>query len=277
MAVEEQDLEGKDSLLAFFGSEVRRLRAKKGASQDALAKATHCTRTLVNKIENAVRVPSKDFAKEADEFLDADDHLTRLWPLVILYAYPSWFRPFVELEKQAAVIRTFGPSVVPGLLQTRDYAKATLTVGRTNDVDTLLDARMERQTILERDNPPELWVVIDETVLRRKVGDDRVMREQLQRLLDLSERPSIVIQVLPFSVGAHSGIAGAFHTLTFKEGTKDAPTLPVVHVDGFLRGQLLADPADFKAAARAYDLLMGDALSVQASIDLIADVMKESS
>ncbi|MDO0912304.1 helix-turn-helix transcriptional regulator [Streptomyces sp. DT2A-34] len=276
MTVEEQDLKEKDSMLAFFGSEVQRLRGKKGASQDALAKATHCTRTLVNKIENAVRVPSKDFAKYADEFLDADDHLSRLWPLVILYAYPSWFRPFVELEKQAAVIRTLEPTVVPGLLQTRGYARATLAVGRTNDIDTLLDARMERQAILERGNPPELWALMDEAVLRRTVGGDRVMREQLQHLLNLSERPSIVIQVVPFGTGARAAAAGAFHTLTFEEGIKGAPTLPVVHVDGFPRGQLLADPADFKAAERAYDLLMSDALSVRASIDLIADVMKET-
>ncbi|WP_369364724.1 Scr1 family TA system antitoxin-like transcriptional regulator [Streptomyces sp. CG4] len=276
MTIEEQDLKERDSMLTFFGSEVQRLRGKKGVSQDALAKATHCTRTLVNKIENAVRVPSKDFAKYADAFLDADDHLSRLWPLVILYAYPKWFRPFVELEKQATVIRTFEPTLVPGLLQTRNYARATLTVRRNNDVDTLLDARMERQTILERDDPPELWTVVHENALRLRVGDDRAMREQLKHLMDMSERPSIVIQVVPCSIGAHAGIAGAFHTLTFKEGIKDAPALPIVHVDGFLRGQLLADPADFKAAQRAYDLLMGDALSVQASIDLIADVMKET-
>ncbi|MCX5423163.1 helix-turn-helix transcriptional regulator [Streptomyces sp. NBC_00078] len=276
MTVEEQDLKEQGSMLTFFGSEVQRLRQRKGVSQDALAKATHCARTLVNKIENAVRVPSKDFAKGADEFLDADGHLTRLWPLVILYAYPSWFRPLVELEKQAAVIRTFEPTLVPGLLQTRDYARATLTVRRTNDVDTLLDARMERQTILERESPPELWAVMDETLLRRRVGDARVMREQLQRLMDLSERPSIVIQVVPSSIGAHAAVAGAFHTLTFKEGVKGTRALPVVHADGFLRGQLSADPADFKAAQRAYDLLMGEALSVQASIDLIADVMKET-
>ncbi|KUN99010.1 helix-turn-helix domain-containing protein [Streptomyces caeruleatus] len=276
MAVEEQDLNDKDSMLTFFGSEVQRLRAKKGVPQEALAKATHCTRTLVNKIENAVRVPSKDFAKGADKFLDADEHLSRLWPLVILYAYPSWFRPFVELEKQAAVIRTLEPTVVPGLLQTRDYARATLAVGRANGIDTLLDARMERQAILERGTPPELWALMDEAVLRRKVGDGRVMREQLRHLLNLSERPSIVIQVVPFSSGARAAAAGAFHTLTFEAGVKGAPALPVVHVDGFPRGQLLADPADFKAAERAYDLLMGDALSVQASIDLIADVMKET-
>jgi hypothetical protein len=114
-----------------------------------------------------------------------------------------------------------------------------------------------------------LWVVMEEYALRRKVADSHVMREQLQRLIDVSERPSIVIQVVPFSAGAHAGIAGPFHSLTFAEGN------PVVYVDGFLKGQLLADPTEVKAAQRAYDLLMGTALDVQKSVDLITDAMKE--
>ncbi|WP_030606655.1 helix-turn-helix domain-containing protein [Streptomyces fulvoviolaceus] len=268
MAVLEEQNE-TDSMLKFFGDELQRLRAEQGKSQQALADACFCNRTLVNKIENAKRVPSKNFALHADEFFQTGGHFERLWPLVIKYAYPSWFRPYVELEAQAAIIRAFDTMIIPGLLQTRAYAHAVLASGRSNDVDGLLDARMERQAILERETPPELWVVMEEYALRRKVADSQVMREQLQQLIDVSERPSTVIQVVPFSAGAHAGIAGPFHSLTFAEGN------PVVYVDGFLKGQLLADPTEVKAAQRAYDLLMGTALDVQKSVDLIAEVMKE--
>jgi transcriptional regulator with XRE-family HTH domain len=256
-------------MLTFFGQEVQRLRAEHDVSQQALAEATYCTRTLVNKIENANRMPSKDFARHADDFFGTGGHLSRLWPLVALYAYPKWFRPYVQLEEQASIIRSFETMVVPGLLQTRDYAHAILSARRTNDVESDLDGRMERQAIFDRENPPELWVVLDETVLRRQVGTLAVMQRQLQALIDAVERPSTVVQIVPFSAGAHAGIGGPFASLVFQEGT------PVVYVDGFLKGQLLADPAEVRAADRAYDLLMGAALPVPQSIDLIAKVMKE--
>jgi len=264
-----EELDGEDTMLKFFGSELVRLRGERGVGQVELARATHSSQALVSKIENANRVPSKEFAREADEFFETGGHLSRLWPLVILYAYPSWFRSFVELEKDASVIRSFETMVIPGLLQTRAYARATLEVGRTNDVDTLLDARMERQAIFDRDTPPELWVALDERAVRLKVGDGSVMREQLQRLIDVSERPSIVVQVVPASAGCHAGIGGPFASLSFAEGN------PVVYVDGFLQGQILADPEVVRTANRTYDLLMGAALPVPATVDLIARVMKE--
>jgi transcriptional regulator with XRE-family HTH domain len=268
-----EELEGEDTMLTFFGSELVRLRGLKGVGQSDLAAATHCTQALVSKIENAKRVPSKDFARDADAFFGSDGHLSRLWPLAIKYAYPSWFRPYVDLEKAATVIRSFETMVVPGLLQTREYAHAILAARRTNDIETLLDARLERQAILERRDPPELWAVIDEGALRRNVGDGPTMRQQMQRLLDAVEHPNVVVQVVPSGVGAHAGIGGPFARLAFPEGHKQA--LPVVYIDGFLRGQILADPADVRSADRAYDLLMGSALSVSNSVDLIANVMKE--
>lgn len=265
----QEELDGEDTMLKFFGSELVRLRNERGVGQKELAQATHSSQALISKIENADRVPSKDFTRDADEFLQTGGQLTRLWPLVIKYAYPSWFRPFVELEKQATVIRSYETMVVPGLLQTRAYAQATLTAGRSNDIETLLDVRMERQTIFDRSPAPELWVVLEEGALRRKVGDAGVMRGQLQRLLDVSETPSTVVQVLPNDSGCHAGIGGPFATLTFEKGN------PVVYADSFIQGQLLAAPKDVRAANRTYDLLLGAALPVQASVDLIARVMKE--
>ncbi|MEV6496922.1 helix-turn-helix domain-containing protein [Streptomyces prunicolor] len=265
----QEELDGEDTMLAFFGSELVRLRKAKGVGQAELARATHTSQALVSKIENAERVPSKDFALDSDRFFGTDGHLRRLWPLVIKYAYPSWFRPYVDLEKAATIIRSYETLIIPGLLQTRAYARATLSVGRSNDIETLLDVRMERQTILDRPVPPELWVILEEGALRRNMGDSAVMREQLQRLIDATKAPSTVVQVIPTEAGCHAGIGGPFHALTFEKGN------PVVYADSFLQGQLLVGPEDVRAASRTYDLLLGAALPIQASVDLIARVMKE--
>ncbi|MEW2167496.1 helix-turn-helix transcriptional regulator [Streptomyces sp. NPDC007084] len=265
----QEELDGEDTMLKFFGSELVRLRNKRGVGQKELAQATHSSQALVSKIETADRVPSRDFTRDADSFLDTGGHLARLWPLVIKYAYPSWFRPFVELEKQATIIRSYETMIVPGLLQTRAYARAILSESRSPNLETLLDVRMERQALLERETPPELWVILEEAALRRVIGGADVMAEQLQRIIDAAEQPATVVQVIQSESGCHAGIEGPFATLAFEKGN------PVVYVDGFIQGQLLADPGHLKTANRTYDLLLGAALPVRKSVDLIARIMKE--
>jgi hypothetical protein len=241
-------------------------------SRNELGKAAFCSYSLVHKIERGDRVPTLEFAQTCDRvFPHANERFTRLWRLVIKHAYPSWFRPFVELEAGASEIRSFQVQVVPGLLQTADYARAVLSASRLHgaQMEELVAARMERQHILSRDNPPELWVALDENVLHRRHGTPEVFGAQLARLLEEAETPSIVIQVIPYAAGGHAGLGGPFSALTMDEGPS------VVYVDGFARGQILADPADVRAAARVYDLLTAVALSPSASLDLIRAHLKE--
>ncbi|WP_329457332.1 helix-turn-helix domain-containing protein [Streptomyces sp. NBC_01497] len=266
-----EDLDPSDSVLSFYVTDLRRRREAAGITQRDFARTALMAPSLLNKIEAAQRLPTKELSALADEKFGTGDHFRRLWPLVIKYAYPKWFRPYVELEAAATIIRSFEVQTVPGLLQTEEYGREVLAAGRTNrdEIEELLNGRMGRQAILDRPKPPELWIVIDETVILRRPGCVDNMAGQLQRLLDVSGIPNIVIQVLPFDVGGHAGVDGPFTTLTMDEGPN------VVYVDGFLKGQILAEPDDVRTAERAYDLLTAEALSISRSVDLIAKALKE--
>lgn len=262
-----------ESVLSFYAADVRRRRREAGLTQRAFAKMALMAPSLLNKIEAGKRLPTRELSELADKTFGTGDHFTRLWRLVIKYAYPSWFRPFVELEKAATSIRSFEVQFAPGLLQTEDYARAVLSASRADrhEVEDEVVARLERQRILTRSKPTELWVVLDENVLRRRVGSTEVMRAQLEHLLDSAETPSTVIQVMPYEHGVHAGVDGPFAALALDEGPD------VVYVDGFLQGQILADPVQVKTALRTYDLLSADALSIERSRSMIADAMKELS
>jgi hypothetical protein len=275
MSVEIENTEVDDpaaSPLKHFGHEVKLERERLGMPRAELGKKASCGYSLVAKIEAGERMPSLHFAQTCDAtFPHANGRFGRLWPLVLKYAYPSWFRPFVDMEAVASAIRSFQVQVVPGLLQTPDYAREVLVAGRlgAQRVEELLAARLERQRVLDRENPPDLWVVLDQNVLRRRIGTPRVFAAQLAKLLDAAESPSTLIQVVPDDAGAHSGLAGPFAVLTMDEGPD------VVYVDSYAQGQILADPAIVKDAMRAYDLLQAEALPPRASLELIHTTLKE--
>lgn len=257
------------SLLAFFGSELRRIRIKAGMSQEAAAKAAHTTQSMLSKVEGGKRVPSADLARDLDTAFGTDGHFGRLHPLVIRYAYPSWFLPYVELEHDSTDMRVFESQIIPGLLQTEDYARAMLSAVRPDNLNDLVAARMTRQSILEREPAPRTWFVIDEQALVRPIGGKAVMAQQLERLLSAGQAARTVIQVIPRAVAAHPGVAGPFRLLGFDEGAD------VLYVDGFSQGRIALDAAEVADAARAYDLLRAAALSPEASAELIGAHVKE--
>ncbi|WP_281278713.1 helix-turn-helix domain-containing protein [Streptomyces diacarni] len=240
-------------------------------SQTTLGRRTFCTHSYVSRIESGSRVPSEEFAQRCDDALCTGGLFARLWPVVIEHAYPDWFRPFVALEKDATCIWDFENQVVPGLLQTEEYARALFAAGRLPNTDDLVAARMTRQHILERDDRCRLWVVLDENVLRRAVGGPQTMARQLEAVLAATEDPRTIVQIVPFDVGAHASMDGPFAGLTMNEGAD------VVYVDGRARGYISAAPEEVSDYAYAYDLLRADALSPKASIDLIAARAKEIS
>jgi Domain of unknown function (DUF5753) len=162
-----------------------------------------------------------------------------------------------------------GVAVVPGLLQTERYARAILStgVGATEDeIEELVAARMERQRILERDHPPELWVILDEGVLRRPVGGSDVMREQLIHLGEMARRPHVVVQVIPLGAGGHQGLnGGAFVVADFE----DAAT--IAYQDTAVSGQIIEDASEADALAHTWDTLRLEALPRAASLSLIEE------
>ncbi|MEU5127637.1 helix-turn-helix domain-containing protein [Streptomyces mobaraensis] len=259
------------SMLAFFGSELNRIRRKAGKSQTQAAEMAHTTQAMISYVERAKRVPSEPLAHDLDSAFGTDGHFGRLHPLVIKFAYPSWFLPYVEMEREATSLSVFDIQLIPGLLQTEAYARALLASGRPDNLGDMVAARLTRQDIFEREDRPRTWFVFDEYALVRPYVAPSDMREQLQHLLTAAEHPRCVIQVIPRDAPPHPGLDGSFTILGFDTGPD------VLHVDGFLQGRMAADPAEVISASRAYDLIRAIAMPPRASADLIRKYLKETS
>ncbi|WHM37472.1 helix-turn-helix transcriptional regulator [Streptomyces sp. BPTC-684] len=257
------------SALAHFGNEARLEREALGMSRADFGKQATCGYDLVAKVEKGQRVPPREFAEACDRvFPHANGRFLRLWPLALKLAYPAWFRGYVELEAKATVVRMFQPQLVPGLVQTEEYARAVLRTSRPTNLEDLVTARVERQRILTRDNPARLWLVLNEAVLRNQVGDAAVMRNQLVHLRRLAETPTHRVQIIRDN-GHHHGWASPFGLLSFSDGAD------VAHVDGFPKGYVLADSDDVAATQDAYDLLKAMAAPPNESPELIDSISKD--
>lgn len=262
--------------LDFFGAEVRRWRTAAGLSQEQLGQKVGYSGAQVGKVETSERAPSQDFAEGCDRAVpEACGLFLRLYQLARRWdgGYPSWFTQWVEAERRASTLRTWQPLILPGLLQTPDYARALFLAWRGSDsdaeLDQLVNARIERQAIFQPPNPPSLWAVIDEGVLRRRIGSAKVMREQLEHLIAVSERSKITVQVVPADVGAHVGLLGAFFIASFE----NAPG--IVYLESPDEGQTTERPSAVAKITETFDMLRAEALPRAASQDLIRKVAEE--
>ncbi|MCI4142339.1 MULTISPECIES: helix-turn-helix domain-containing protein [Streptomyces] len=262
-------------MAALFGARVRRLRTAAGLTQAELGALTHVVSTRITQIERASGAkPTLELARALDAALGADDLLVELWPYVYREAFPDWSRKFMEYSERAVAVREYAAHVVPGLLQTEEYARAVLKVGRTLDGEDQLAervaVRMERQKRLGAADRPELWVVLDEAVLRRPVGGMPVMRDQLTRLLSTGTESHITVQVLPFDQGEHDVMGGSLTVLTMPDGTE------VAYTEGAHYGQLVEDPDEVRRFSLTYDRLRAAALPPLMSLDMIRSVREDN-
>jgi transcriptional regulator with XRE-family HTH domain len=264
-----QSLDPSASPLDYYGWELRRQREAHGLKQGQLGDIIFCTGSLIGQIETTKKIPTRDFSERVDAALGTDGLFSRLIGLVLRSQLPTWFQPYAEMEAKAAYISTYQAQLVYGLLQTEEYARAVLATGMPDDLDSLVGARMERQRILEREQPPLAWTVLDEAVLHRPIGSREVMRRQLAHLLEFAGHRWMRIQVLPFTAGEHASLAGSFNFLRFE----DDPDL--VYTEDVIAGHMTANPETIREAARRYAHLQAAALSVEASAALIARVMEE--
>jgi transcriptional regulator with XRE-family HTH domain len=262
-----KELDPSTSVTAYWGSELRRLREAMGWSQQELAKRTAYSTSLVGLIETAARAPTRKFAQRCDEVLETGGTLIKLWPLIVRESSPAWVRSLFELEWEAQMLRNYQLAVVPGLLQTEDYARALTRAGRPFDTDQqveeMVTVRMQRQRLLDRPDPPILFILLDEAVLARPIGGGRIMREQLEYILRATARPRITIQVIPFEVGAYAGLAGPILMLSFK----GAPN--IAYMENAEDAQLLTDPSRVDSLSAQFDALHSCALPQAASVALI--------
>ncbi|MFD9109244.1 helix-turn-helix domain-containing protein [Streptomyces bottropensis] len=262
-------------MAALFGARVRRLRTAAGLTQAELGARTHVVSTRITQIERASGAkPTLELTRALDAVLGADDLLVELWPYVYREAFPDWSRKFMEYSERAVAVREYAAHVVPGLLQTEDYARAVLSVGRTlgskEQLEERVALRMGRQERLGTPDRPELWVVLDEAVLRRPVGGREVMGEQLARLLGTAVKPHITVQVLPFDQGEHDALGGSLTVLTMPDGSE------IAYTEGAHYGQLIEDPDEARSFALTYDRLRAAALPPLMSLGMIRSVMEDN-
>jgi transcriptional regulator with XRE-family HTH domain len=267
-------IEPEASMAALFGSQVRRLRTAAGLTQAQLGARTHVVSTRITQVERSSGAkPTLELARALDAALGADGLLVDLWPHVYRESFPDWSRTFMAYSAQAAAIREYACHVVPGLLQTEEYARAVLSVGLSlkseEQLEERLSARLERQKRLLSPERPDLLVILDESVLRRPVGGDDVMRRQLAHLARAAAKPNVTVQVLPFAAGAHDMLGGSLTVLTLPNGTE------VAYTEGAHHGQLFEDPAEVEHLALTYDRLGAAALPPFMSLDMIRSAMED--
>ena len=270
-----RDLDASASPLAFFGAELRFARLAAGLSQEQLGRRLGFSGDLVGKIETGERKPKPELVAACDEAFPAANGLFgRIYDLARRSSgVPAWFQEWYEAEREAVSVSWWEPMLVPGLVQTADYARALFQAWRSADtddeLDQLIDARMARQLILDRPKPPMLWIVIDEAVLHRCIGSPEITRDQLLRLADLAQRPKVTIQVLPAEVGAHVGLLGAFAIATFDHGPA------IVYLESPDQGQTTDKHATVTVVSLTFDTLRAEALPRGASRNMILKVAKE--
>lgn len=271
------DRDPRSDLGAWLGEELRRARMEAGyTSQDQLARELGFDRTVIVKAETGARPPSEDVAPMIAEMFPA--LANGLYAKLAAIArksngpIPGWFADWLTREREATSIRIWQPIIVPGLLQVAEYARALFVGERSNLSHDLLDelvaARLARQSVFGKPEPPHLWVVLDEAVLHRLIGSPKVTHDQLIHLADMSEQPYISIQVVPVSIGAHAGLACAFMVAS----TDGEPDLLLIEA---VEDQTIKDAEVVRKAAVAFDLVRGDALPRGASHELILKVAEE--
>jgi transcriptional regulator with XRE-family HTH domain len=267
--------EGADTRLRAFAEELRAQREAAGLTQEQLAKLMGYSTSVVAKLETCRTIPSPQHANQADAALRAPGTFGRLRSVILAAAFEPWFVVYLDIEARATVLRSWQPLVVDGLLQTEAYARAMLRAGRPGDsdaaIDQLVTARMARQQIWERTDPPPpmLSVILGEGVLRQRVGDASVMDEQLSRLIDAGVSPRVTIQVMPFDMAAHPGMLGPFVVASFESGPDAA------YLDNALAGQVTERRKEVSRVSLLYDTLRSEALSPGASLELITKVKEQ--
>lgn len=266
-------LDPDTSFKHWIAHDLRFFREREGLSLAQMGQIMGCNRHNVSNIEHARDGwnMQEHQADRLDVHLRLPGHFARLVRYARTAHDPDWFVDYVKHEAKARVIRTFRLALFPGLLQTPEYARALLTGSRmVNNVEAAVEARMKRQEVLARENPPQVWVLLDESVLHRPVGGPKVMRDQLARLREATELRHVTIRIVSHSAGFHLGLDGSFNYLTMKRGE-----LAFVEAPG--GGRLIHGEAEIAEFLLRWDRIGASALPWDVSRDLIVEAMERFS
>ncbi|WP_234431759.1 helix-turn-helix domain-containing protein [Streptomyces sp. NRRL S-241] len=251
---------------------MQRARLARGWSQTELGKQLHVGPGRIGHIENAVTPPTVGQIEQLDDVLGLGGAVTDLIPFLSKSTHPDWSAPFLELQARAEVIKEFS-TIIPGLLQTPGYARALIESGirvtGEGNADQRVEALIERQTILDDDEPPMLWVILSEAALRQVIGSRDLMAAQLAHVLGLAGRGQVHVQVIPFNRTEPAAAVGNFSLLLMPDGKRYA------YAEGHFMGKLMEDETEVTARHVLYDRLQKRALDPASSAELIGTIMKE--
>lgn len=270
------------------GAELRRLREDADATTDQAAGHLRCSGSKISRMETGAGVQrARDVTALLDLYGVTDERVrTELLALVrdsrqqdwwhsYTDAVPRWFERFMAAESSAVSVEEFEAQLVPGLLQTPEYARAVLRAANTSldddEIDRRVEVRMERQTRLAGDEPLALWVVLDESVLHRHVGGPEVMAAQLDQLARRAAQPNVTVQVLPFALGAYAAFGHPFTIMTFP----GPPGGEVVHMDQLHSGLYLERASDLRRYRLAMNRLRAAALDPERSGKLVVKAVED--
>jgi Domain of unknown function (DUF5753)/Helix-turn-helix domain len=275
-------------LRMLLGAHLRRLREAQGVSREDAGWEIRASESKISRMELG-RVGFKE--RDIDDLLSlygVDDEVERDRLLALArdantpgwwHRYgdvlPNWFQSYLGLEAAAALIRTYEVQFVPGLLQTRDYARAVVELGHRraplSEVERRVNVRIERQQLLNRTNGVQVWVVVDEAALRRPIGGAKVMREQIAALIEATELPNVRLQVLPFDAGGHAAAGGAFSILRFPD--QDLPD--VVYVEQLTSALYLDKPDDIDQYAAAMERVCIEAEPPSRTAEILQEILHD--
>jgi transcriptional regulator with XRE-family HTH domain len=287
----ETDWGGAPSVLRMIlGRQLEELRTRAGLTFEQAGEAIGVSHSTIRRLEAAkvarLRLPDVEKLlqvygvrdqQEIETFLKSVREANkRGWWHTYRDVLPDWFAAYLSLEQAALQIRAYEAQFVHGLLQTEDYARALLGAGNphaaTEDTERRVALRMRRQELLTRAQPPRLWVVMDETVLRWPVGGPDVMRAQIDHLIELNRLPHVTVQLMPFHNGPHPAMrAGAFHLFRFR-----APELPdIVYLSGLVGAVYLDKGDDVVVYREALDRLGAQSAPARKTEAVLGALRKE--
>ncbi|GHF57937.1 transcriptional regulator [Kitasatospora xanthocidica] len=255
----------------YYGAELKRLREEfvPRMTQERLGGLVFVSGGYIGQLEQAVRVPQIDLSQRIDVALDTGGALERLHSLEGFKTFSDYFEHASDHESRALTISEYAGQIVPGVLQTPEYARAMFldagSVWTDEQIATNVASRMERGRRIAGPDGPELWFILDEAVLRRVIGSRQIMAAQLRHMEELIKQRRLVLQVVPFAAGCHA-LSGLLCLMTFD----DAP--PLAYSESAYAGQLLDDPEMLGKCRRAYDVARATALSWRESLAFIQSI-----
>ena len=280
---------GPTALRMALGTQLRRLREARSLTTGEAAEAIRATHSKISRLERGRSAPrQRDVADlltlyGVTEEAEREGLLTLArqaaapgWWQQYSDILPKWFELYVGLERAASVIRTYEVQFVHGLMQTEDYARAVILIANAHapaaEIDRRVSIRMKRQQLLTQPDAPELWAVVDEAALHRAPGGHKVMRAQLERLLQITDLPNVTLQIVPFNAGPHAAAGGPFTILRFPE-----PDLPdLVYLEQLNSALYLDQPDDVIDYVTVMDQLCVQAETGTASKAILRALLRQT-